>query len=249
VHARFYAPDARAPGDLVTLPPDEGAHLTRVLRLGPGAAIRVFDGRGHEFEATVASIVRTDVRATIGNPASPAAEPRIRITLAQAVLKGDKMDDVVRDAVMIGVSAIQPLITARTEVSRGALDRGHRLERWQRIAVSSAKQCGRAVVPLIEPPLDLVDAAAAVQGGRLPSPALAFVEPNAESESAKLAECTLLPPPEATAFIGPEGGWTPDEIAELSRASRLIALGQRTLRADAMATIAVAALFARWEEY
>ena len=85
-------------------------------------------------------------RAGARNRASP-------LTLAQAVLKGDKMDDVVRDAVMMGVAAIQPIVTARSEVTRAALERGHRRERWQRVAVSSAKQCGRAVVPAVLEPV------------------------------------------------------------------------------------------------
>src|SRR5204862_8341652 len=75
-------------------------------------------------------------------PAPP--EPVVRVTLAQAVIKGDKMDDVVRDATMMGVKAIEPLITEHTAAHMKA---GRAPERWRRIAISSAKQCRRAVVP------------------------------------------------------------------------------------------------------
>src|SRR6188472_2052782 len=153
VHARFHAPDAREPGQVITLADDEAAHLTRVLRLQVGAPVRVFDGAGLEFDAVVETTSKRGADIRLLTPHQAVAEPRIRVTLAQAVLKGDKMDDVVRDAVMMGVAAILPLITARTEVSPAVLERGRRRERWQRIAVMSAKQCGRAVVPAVLEPV------------------------------------------------------------------------------------------------
>ena len=95
---RFFAP-ALDPGDeTVTLPKDEAEHLTRVLRLGVGDTVAIFDGRGHEFLARVTSGARRDVRVQLLSRVEPAAEPPVPLTLAQAVLKADKMDDVVRDA-------------------------------------------------------------------------------------------------------------------------------------------------------
>ena len=85
----------------------------------------------------------------------PAAEPAVALTLVQAVLKGDKMDDVVRDAVMLGVAAIQPIVTKRTEVTVAALIKGARVDRWRRVALASVKQSRRAVVPDIRMPLTL----------------------------------------------------------------------------------------------
>ena len=79
----------------------------------------------------------------------------MQLTLVASVLKGDKMDDVVRDAVMLGVAAIQPVVSERSETSMAAMARSGRVARWQRIAVSSAKQCGRAVVPPIHPAMPL----------------------------------------------------------------------------------------------
>ena len=141
----------------VALPADEAGHLRRVLRVQAGAAVRIFDGRGREVEARVTSVDRTGVVVEVGEPVVPAPEWRVRVTLAQAVLKGDKIDDVIRDAVMMGVASIQPMLTARTDVPEAAFSRGRRVERWQRIAVSSAKQCGRAVVPPVLAPRSLPD--------------------------------------------------------------------------------------------
>ena len=245
---RFHAPDAERPGDVVALPRDEAQHLIRVLRLKAGAAVRVFNGRGGEFDAVVATVIKDGarVRVVAGREAVP--EARVAVTLAQAVLKGDKMDDVVRDAVMMGVAAIQPLVTTRSEVTLASIRRGQRQERWQRIAVSSAKQCGRAVVPAILDPRAFEGVAASLADMTLPGPGLMFVEPSPAIEALSLGDLEATPPRETTVLIGPEGGWTAEEIERGSTACRLVTLGDRTLRADAMALVALTALFTRWRE-
>src|SRR5438552_6309240 len=143
---RFYAPGL-AFDRAIELPIDEAHHLARVMRLKKGDEIAVFDGRGSEAVARVEAVAgrRVTVRAT--EVRTPAAESAIAITLGQALLKSDKMDRVIRDAVMLGVAAILPFTSARTEVSRAALARGGRQERWDRTVIASVKQCGRAVVP------------------------------------------------------------------------------------------------------
>lgn len=246
--ARFFAPAAGGPGDRILLPVDEAEHLTRVLRLSSGDRVRVFNGRGAEFEAVVDAADKEGVHLSIGPPCTPAPEPRVAITLAQAVLKGDKMDDVVRDAVMIGVAAIHPIVTARSEISIAALARARRRDRWERIAVSSAKQCGRAVVPPILEPREF-NPRRLSPAGTFPAPALILVEPNTAAGT-PLASLDATPIPErATLVVGPEGGWTAEEVEAASTLGTLITLGKRTLRADAMALVALAALFAKYGEY
>jgi 16S rRNA (uracil1498-N3)-methyltransferase len=156
---------------------------------------------------------------------------------------------VVRDAVMIGATAIQPIVTARTEVSVATLEKGHRRERWQRIAISSAKQCGRAVVPPVAEPVVLEAFIQTLLGSWLSGPALMLVEPGASKAALSLGELDVEPPKAASIVVGPEGGWTPEESEAASTVCRLVTLGGRTLRADAMATVALAALFARWGEF
>src|SRR4029450_1888473 len=107
---------------------------------------------GDEFESVVEAAAKDVVQVRLGEPRDTVPESRLQVTLAQAVLKGDKMDDVVRDAVMIGAAAIRPILTARTETTAAIREKGRRKERWERVAVSSAKQCGRAIVPpILEP--------------------------------------------------------------------------------------------------
>ena len=248
MHARFYAPDAQAPGDLVRLPGDEAEHLVRVLRLGTGDRVRVFNGRGLEFSSVVEQVGRSAVVVRLEAPSVPAPEPTVAITLVQAVLKGDKMDAVVRDAVMLGAAAVVPIVTTRTEVSLAALARGHRVERWQRVAVSSAKQCGRAVVPVIRAPCTFDTVPTAIGNLTIPGPGLMLVEPGASTETMALGDTDLARPAEASLLVGPEGGWTAEEITAASAVCRLISIGRRTLRADSMAIVGLTAVFTLWKE-
>jgi 16S rRNA (uracil1498-N3)-methyltransferase len=243
---RFFAP-ALDPGDeLVALPRDEGEHLTRVLRLGVGDDIAVFDGRGHEFLGKVASAIRRDVRVQLLSRIEPAPEPAVPLVLVQAVLKGDKMDDVVRDAVMLGVAAIQPIVSKRTEYTVAALLRGARIDRWRRVALASVKQSRRAVLPDIRMPLALdtyLDEPPAALRLMLVEPAAAA----AEVESLSVVQQMNAPPRDAAILIGPEGGWTAEECeAARARGARLVTLGHRTLRADGVPIAAISVLQFLW---
>ena len=241
---RFFAPALDAGDETVLLPRDEGEHLRRVLRLGVGDTVAVFDGRGHEWVAKIASVLRRDVRVQLVARADAAAEPQVAITLAQAVLKGDKMDDVIRDAVMLGVAAIQPIVTKRTETTVAALLKGARLDRWRRVALASVKQSHRAVLPDIRLPLTIdtffEEPASALR--------LMLVEPAAKGDVEPLSAIQKLPPPiDATLFIGPEGGWTEAEAtAARAHGIHLVTLGRRTLRADATPVAAISVLQFLW---
>ncbi len=246
---RFYLPGA-APRALLSLPEDEAAHAVRVLRVAPGDAVRVFDGDGHEFPAVVRSVAkgRVDVELADAVP-PPAPELALDVTLVMAALKGDHMDAVVRDATMLGVRTVVPLVSARAETSLAALVRGGRPERWRRVAVSSAKQCGRAVVPRIAEPVD-VDGLLAVWAAE---PAdrvrLICVEPSAGSESARAHQFERPPTGRVTLVVGPEGGWDAAELGRLLAGARELRLGDRTLRADAAPIVALSALLTVWREW
>jgi 16S rRNA (uracil1498-N3)-methyltransferase len=243
---RFFAP-AFDPGDeTVVLPREEGEHLTRVLRLATGDMVAVFDGRGHEFAARVVGADARHVRLQLTSRLEPVAEPSVAVTLVQAVLKGDKMDDIVRDAVMLGVAAIQPIVTARTETTVAALLRGARLDRWRRVALASVKQSRRAVLPEIRTPLSLETF--------LGEPALGLtlmlVEPGATANSESLAVLRGQPTPaDAMMMVGPEGGWAePEWNVARERGVRLVTLGNRTLRSDAVPVAAISVLQFLWND-
>jgi len=245
---RFHLPGA-APRAVLPLPEDEAAHAVRVLRVGPGDAVRVFDGEGHEFTAVVRTVAKGRVEVELGQAVEPPApEMTLDLTLVMAALKGDHMDAVVRDATMLGVRSIVPMVTARTEVSLEALDRGNRPERWRRVAVSSAKQCGRAVVPRVAEPMD-VDGLLAIWSDESASDTrIVCIEPSAPFAGGRVQEIARPTTGKASVIVGPEGGWEPDELERLSGVARGVRLGDRTLRADAAPLVALVALLTVWGE-
>jgi 16S rRNA (uracil1498-N3)-methyltransferase len=248
VQPRAYAPDLDPAQAITTLSSEESAHLVRVLRLGAGARVLVFDGRGTQYVARITTAAKDRVTLALLDPAPSAPEPRARLTLAQAVLKGEKMDAVVRDATMMGVSAVIPLITERTVIPRSALEMGRVRERWHRIAVSSAKQCGRAIVPEIGPPERLTDLFEAQAQDAPDVMRLQLVEPGAADA---LPDGPLPAEPSAAGTliaIGPEGGWSPEEVDQARAAGWLQwTLGARTLRAESAPLAALSILTYAWK--
>jgi 16S rRNA (uracil1498-N3)-methyltransferase len=233
---RFYAPGLDPSQAEVTLSSDESHHLVRVLRLVAGDEIAVFDGLGREFQARVSRADRNGALVTIGAPIATAPDPTVPTTLVQAVLKGDKMDGVVRDATMAGVDRVVPVVTERSLLGRSVLKGAH--ERWQRIAVASAKQCGRARLPAIDPPQPLrVWLDAPFDGRRL-----LLAEPSSSDDHIQTLRAGLggLVPPRVACLVGPEGGWSASEREDAKAAGCiLVSLGSMTLRADTVGLVAV----------
>lgn len=231
---------AEVTGPRLDLPPEEAHHLVSVLRAGAGDEVIVFDGRGGEWDARVVAIGRRRAEIELLAPRRPVAEPAIVVTLAAGLLKGDAMNTVVRDATALGVAAIQPVASAHVAVPDRAW-RDRSVDRWRRVAISSAKQCGRATVPAIED----VSTWPAVLEAHAESLVVLGVEPAATTRSSTPGE-----PPTAGRVllaVGPEGGWTPSELAlARDRGARLLTLGPRTLRAEIAPTVALAALWTAW---
>jgi 16S rRNA (uracil1498-N3)-methyltransferase len=242
---RFLVPDLDPARPDATLPEEEAQHLTRVLRMRAGDEIAVFDGRGREFVGRVAAATRRRVTVTLVAPVVPAEESPVPFTLAQAVLKGDKMDHVIRDAVMLGAGRISPLVTAHVAVKAAALDAGKPSERWNRVALASAKQCGRATVPPVDEPVALSTFLAATDAPLR----LLFVEPSAHLQPIPLRAFVDRPPPSSAALmVGPEGGWAAEEQEAAVGAGWVpVTLGGLTLRADAVAVAAVSVCRFLWE--
>src|SRR5688572_8958644 len=202
---RFFAPQLDPAASFVTLPADEARHLTRVLRLGAGADVAVFDGRGAEFHAVVDTAVRETVTLKLVARRPVPAAPAVQLVVAQAVLKGSSMDDAIRDATMMGAASIEPLLTAHTDVKPSFVTRDTTVERWRRIALASVKQSRRATLPQVHAPRSFADWIAALPVEML----LIFVEPSAGGEPTPLKG--LLDhrvPPVAAVLLGPEGGWS-----------------------------------------
>jgi 16S rRNA (uracil1498-N3)-methyltransferase len=238
---RFFAPDATDRVDTVALPDDEAYHLTQVLRLASGAAVVVFDGKGGEWDARVAAIDRSGVTIALDRRRTPVAEPAVKMTLAVGVLKGDHMDAVVRDATALGVSVIAPIASAHVTVPPRAWQSGRAVDRWRRVATAAVKQCGRAVIPEVRPVTTFDDV--------LASNAYELVVMALEPAADGLPDLEIVdPPPSVLALVGPEGGWSADEISlAAARGARAVRLGPRRLRADLAPAVLLGSLWTRWK--
>lgn len=247
---RFYAPRLEGPGHEVRLSPEEGRHLTRVLRLRSGTRVLVFDGRGRQHEATVTHDDPRHPVLHVGAPVPAVPEPRVRMTLGITILKGRKLDSVVRDTTTLGVTDIVPLLSQRTDPGGENRAGGRLTDRWRAIAVAAAKQCGRALVPPIHSPATF---ARFLEDAQPHASRLLLVEPSAvgTDDAATTSNALRTPPTPASAAlaIGPEGGWTNDEIRAAEAAGfRPLTLGRRTLRAETAPVAALAVLRFAWND-
>jgi 16S rRNA (uracil1498-N3)-methyltransferase len=211
-----------------------------VLRLRPGAEIRVFDGRGSEFIAALETVTRRSVDARLLRAVAPRPESPLRLLLALSPLKGDLMELVIQKATELGVAEVHPVVTARTDaVARPAL-KGSRQERWEKVASGAAEQSGRAVVPRIVPTTTL-DRFLERTGGGLK--VLLLETPGLPP----LAQATAEIPEVATLLLGPAGGWDPGEAVRIAATGFTEAsLGPRILRAETAALAAVVIAQSLW---
>lgn len=231
---RFFAPpDAfNFSKRSVTLTSDEARHLREVLRLEPGAEVHVFDGAGREFRAIVLHARRESAELELHDEIGPARpESPLQLTLAVALLKGEKFDLVVQKATELGVNRIIPLTTRYADIRlRDENDATKRVARWQRIALEAAKQCGRAVVPKVEDPVSFAEVIRE-------NSCFLFSEREGQSLNTDLKIENL------TAVIGSEGGWSDEELDQARAADvPIVTLGGRVLRAET-AAITAAVLF------
>jgi 16S rRNA (uracil1498-N3)-methyltransferase len=225
-------------GATVTLRDAEARHARQILRLRPGDRAELFDGAGTEVIAEVVGPDGQTLVLRVLEARTASVELPIRIVVAPAVLKSDAMDALVRDATMLGAVAIAPVITARTVVPARAGHAATVVERWGRIALASAKQCGRSVLPIIEPARPLDEA--------LRDPAWSTATRLFLCEPAAAGPAAIASPgigDDVVVLSGPEGGWAPEELAEA------IAFGWRpwtcsplTMRAETAPVAALAIL-------
>ncbi|WP_206999277.1 16S rRNA (uracil(1498)-N(3))-methyltransferase [Trinickia mobilis] len=241
---RFFIDLNYAPGDVVTLS-DEVARHVQVLRLQVGDALVVFNGRGGQNAARLADIGKRHALVEIGEFAEVEAEPPYRITLAQGIAGGDKMDWLIEKAVELGASGFVPLAAARSVV-RLTGDRAQRRHaHWQGIVRASCEQCGRNRLPEVAAPIELEAWLASLPERPENGDLRLMLSPRASVPFAALPD--NAPPGNVTLLIGPEGGLTPsEEDAAAAQGFLPLGLGPRVLRTETAGIAVLAALAARW---
>jgi 16S rRNA (uracil1498-N3)-methyltransferase len=238
---RFYCHEVLSPGAPFELPEPVARHAVRVLRLPPGAAMVLFDGRGGEYEARIELIEKNRVLVQLGDWRDVERESRLSVSLVQAIQAGEKMDFTIQKAVELGIANIIP-VDSRRSVTRLSGERAaKRVAHWQGVAVSACEQCGRNRVPPVAS-LEKLE-------HWLARPA----QPGLRLMLAPEAECSLvdLPPvKDVQLLIGAEGGLDPQEMLAAKQAGfQAVRLGPRVLRTETAGLAALAALQALWGDF
>ncbi len=238
---RSFVEQPLEPGHTVELTEAVRGHLTRVLRLGDGDAVTLFNGDGHDYPAVIVGNGKQAAVQVLAREPAAAPEAGIEITLAQALARGEKMDWIIQKATEIGVARIVPVTSQRSEVRLDRERAEKRVEHWRKVAISACEQCGRARVPAIDAPRALHDMAAAITGGtRL------VLEPEGDRRLADLAQ----PVDRVALLVGPEGGLETHELQSLASLGwHGLRLGARVLRTETAGLVAVSALFALAGEF
>ena len=240
--------------------PDGASRHIQVLRLQPGALVQLFDGRGHEWQATVTEMGRKVVTVAIREPLHHNRELPVQVTLAIGMPANDRMDALVEKAAELGVFAIQPLICERSVLRLDGERAAKKVAHWQAVAISACEQCGRATVPKVHEVRSLsswlhmqVHATGASESPSVHRGVLSLRE--AATLSTWIAACspadgrrTASPVVGYVFLSGPEGGLSPtEEQAALDSGWAAVSLGPRVLRADTAPLAALSVIGAAYE--
>lgn len=237
---RFYCPQPLTSGATIDLP-ESVAHHLHVVRMQPGAALTLFDGRGGQYAATLLEIGKKRASATVLDHEALEAELPYAVTLAQGLPEGSKMDWIIEKAVEMGVARVQPLAAQRSVVRLSGERLDKRLAHWQEVAVAASEQSGRNRVLEVEPLRDCMAwMAAPATGTRI------LLSPRGQGSLAAWAHAN--PAQAVCLLIGPEGGFNErEEAAAIEAGALALTMGPRILRTETAGIAAVAALNAAWE--
>lgn len=239
---RFHCHTKLSPGASVRLPDSAAHHAYRVLRMQPGDAVTLFNGDGHDYPAELVRVGRDEVSAKITGQAATDSESPLMVTLAQAISSGDRMDFTLQKAVELGVGAIQPLAAERSVVKLAGERAEKRREHWQNVVISACEQSGRAVVPTVAAPQQLLN--------WLGQPADFALKLMLSPTATHTLHDLPRPAGPICLLIGCEGGFSPQETKAAANSGYTpVRLGARVLRTESAALAALAALQTLWGDF
>lgn len=237
---RFYCPLPMAAGGELVLPADAAHHAEKSLRLRNGDAVTVFDGTGNEYAGVIAFGGR-EVRVQLGERVLAERESPLAVTLVQALAVADKMDWIVQKAVELGACAVQPIAAERSVLRLEGERAMKRIGHWQQVATSAAEQCGRQQLTTVQPIAQLAPWLA-----ERSAPQRWVLQPEGGTPLSRMPR----PDGPVALLVGPEGGWSPAELATMHAAGcQPVALGPRVLRTETAGLAALAAMNALWGDY
>lgn len=238
---RVFVEGPLQPGGELVLPSGAATHLTRVLRLGAGAACVLFDGRGGEYPATLVAVDRREVRVRVDDHVHVERESPLRVLLLQGLARGERMDVVVQKATELGVAAIQPVVTQYSAVKLDATQAARKVEHWRAVAIGACEQCRRNRIPDIRAPLALDRALVdAPPGARV---VLSVDEGQSLARAVRGAPGAGTGEAWISVLVGPEGGLSAAEEMLAQHAGFVpVRLGPRVLRTETAGPACLAAL-------
>jgi len=230
---RVFTAQPLEPGHTVALAEDAAHYLSRVLRMTAGQQVVVFNGDGFDYSAEINRLDRGALGVLVQSRLPARPESPLQITLVQAVSRGERMDLTVQKATELGVTGMQPLFSARTEVRLKGEKLLRRMEHWRKVIISACEQSGRARLPVLHAPVDLEEW---VQSAPLARRIVCL--PGADQSLAGLGVHSAV-----ELLIGPEGGFDDHELDLLAGHGVLaVGLGPRILRTETAGAVAITIL-------
>ncbi|WP_125778782.1 16S rRNA (uracil(1498)-N(3))-methyltransferase [Pseudoalteromonas rubra] len=230
----IFQPSDLVIGDAIDLGDDAAGHVARVLRMGEGDKLSLFNGQGGEYLATISAVSKKKVQVIPEQFIDKQVESPLSIHLGQGISRGDKMDFTIQKSVELGITEITPLFTTRCGVKLSGERLAKKHQQWQKIAIAAAEQSGRNTITTIHPPISLDEwLAQSNEALKL------TLHPRAEHS------IKTLPKPEhgVRFLVGPEGGFTDEEMAATKQQEFVdIRLGPRVLRTETAALTVLSAL-------
>ncbi len=246
---RVYVDGDLSSGNIVELARSTAAHLAKVLRARNGDALVLFNGDGREFDARIESVRGSRVFASIDAARAVDRESPLKVTLLQCVPRGDRMDFVVQKATELGVERIVPVLSQRSVVRLDAAQAASKQAHWRAVAVSACEQCGRNRLPTVDAAQPLLNYLGAMTPQKTSGQLRLILEPEGAEQDSRVRsiEAAGAPIARAEIAIGPEGGFSPEELDafQLSAFARL-GLGPRILRTETAAIAAIIMLQTRF---
>ncbi len=231
---RIYTPQSLCVADTIELTGSTSHYLARVLRASRGDSIKVFNGDGQEFSGQVVDVQRQCVTVRLLNSRVPAMESPLRVTLVQAISRGERMDYSLQKATELGVSCIQPVSSQRVEVHMDEKRQAKRMTHWRAVMTSACEQSGRAVLPELKSPCCVDDWLIAQDPSRR-----LVLDPGATLKLSSLQ----ITSNEVSVLVGPEGGLSGEELDRVKAAGVTpVSLGARILRTETAGPVAIAVL-------
>ncbi|MFQ3536056.1 MAG: RsmE family RNA methyltransferase [Aggregatilineales bacterium] len=242
---RFYLPPQQLHSEYISLPEQLAHQVRNVLRMRVGESVTLFDGEGMEYEAEITDVRRDGVTVRLGDPRPCVGEPRVHLTLFHSLLKKDRLEWALEKGTELGVSHFVPLHTARV-IADGASE--IKRTRWQRVVIEAAELAGRGILPPIDEIHSLPQALARL--GAFDLAIFAWEEASGYTLRDAVRDYRAThgdAVPRLALFIGPEGGFTPEESEAARRAGcKIVTLGERIMRAETASLAAAAALLYEW---